>query len=226
MSKPLIGITVTDKPDDCAERYAAALEKAGAESVLLRPAGPAPDAKALDGLILSGGVNDIHPDRFGDPMDPKTFEPDLGRDRMEIDLLAEMRRLDKPVLGICRGFQLLNVAFGGRLAQHVDGHTSKEGVSGQHTLDVTPGSKLSRILKAYGPVGINSRHHQAVVPTMVAPRMRPTGYSPDGLVEAIESMDNSWIVGLQCHPERADEVDPRFADLFTDFVRQAGKSKG
>jgi len=223
MSKPLIGITVSNEADDLAERYVAAVERHGAEARLIRPSMGTPDPATYDAVILSGGVPDIHPDRYGDAMDPRTHTPDLDRDAMELELVAGLRELDKPVLGICRGFQLLNVAFGGKLVQHVDHHSSKNGVSGQHHLDVMPGSKLAEILGAYGPIFINSRHHQAVRPGIVAPRVRPTGYSHDGLVEAIEAMDHRWVVGIQCHPERADEVDPRFENLFRSFVDAARK---
>jgi gamma-glutamyl-gamma-aminobutyrate hydrolase PuuD len=222
MTRPLIGITVTDSPDDRAERYIASLALVGADAVLLRPASALPRLETLHGLILSGGVKDIAPLRYGEPADPRSLLPDEGRDAMELDvLLPDARRRGIPVLGICRGFQLLNVGYGGKLVQHYEGHSSVNDVSGQHPLDLVPGCRVAAAMGVYGPVRTNSRHHQCVVPGMVAPGLRPTGMTPDGLIEAIESIDDQWVVGLQCHPERSEEVDSRFTLVFKDFVENA-----
>lgn len=220
--KPTILITVSDDPTDIPERYIAVLEKYGATPVVVRPSSELPPLEEVDAILFSGGREDIEPARYGDPVDPRSVPPDLPRDRFEFDLCAEGRKRDLPMLGVCRGFQLLNVAFGGKLVQHVDNHASFDGVSGFHPIDVRPDTRLCALTGVCGPLPSNSRHHQAVKPEIVAPPMKVVAMSPDGLVEAIEAKDQRWVVGIQCHPERQTEVDPRWGALFADFVREAG----
>lgn len=220
--KPTILITVSDDPADIPSRYIEALERHGAQPVVVRPS--ATDNLPLeqaDAVLFSGGREDIEPARYGDPVDPRSVPPDLPRDRFEFDIFARARERDMPMLGICRGFQLLNVAFGGKLVQHIDGHASFDGVSGFHDIDIQAGTKLCALTGACGPVPANSRHHQAVVPSILAPGLVACALGPDGLVEALEAPAHRWVVGIQCHPERNTEVDTRFEAVFADFVRAA-----
>jgi putative glutamine amidotransferase len=126
---------------------------------------------------------------------------------------------DLPVLAICRGHQLLNVALGGSLLQHIEGdyhRAHKEGdmPSRWHSITVEPDSRLGSI---YGraDMEVNSRHHQAVLPAMLAPPLRAVAYSPDGVIEAVESSTHAWAVGVQWHPERLESEHAGFADRNT-----------
>ena len=124
---------------------------------------------------------------------------------------STLYRPDMPVLAICRGMQLLNVAFGGRLIQDLPGHRS-DGQSGNgepatHQIYVAPGAKSAAIIGSAGFFKVNSYHHQGLTEAQRAPRLMSTAYSvEDGLVEGLESPEHSWVIGFQCHPERKDEV--------------------
>ena len=201
-------------------RYVAALEKAGAEIVPLAAGDEIPDG--FDGVCVSGG-EDIDPARYGEANEAcEIVTP--ARDEIEIALVQRARERDLPVLGICRGFQVLNVAFGGSLVQHVDGHrpmpAEGDGVVA-HTVAPPAGSRLAEATTSGAHV-VNSRHHQAVTRERLAPGLVPTVMVGD-LVEAFESRSHRWIVGVQWHPERPGEVDPAAARIFEAFVREAGR---
>ena len=138
---------------------------------------------------------------------------------------------DLPVVGICRGMQVLNVACGGSLLQHVPGHRA-EGESApyesmQHRIWITPGSKLASIVGAGGNVRVNSVHHQGLTEARRAPTLMSTAYSvEDGLVEGLESPHHRFVVSVQCHPERADELPRQFQNLFGALVHQAATRGG
>ncbi|HKW79237.1 MAG TPA: gamma-glutamyl-gamma-aminobutyrate hydrolase family protein [Candidatus Limnocylindria bacterium] len=197
--------------------YIAALERAGAEVVPLFPGEVAP--AEYDALLLSGG-GDIHPRRYGEAVDGST-EIDETRDELELTLTARALERGVPILGICRGFQLLNVALGGSLAQHVDGHRPPEGdLPLRHRACA---SRQSRLAVAMGtdPVDVNSWHHQAVTPERLAPGLVPTVVIR-GVVEALElDRADRWVVGVQWHPERSHEVDAPAIRVFDAFVRAA-----
>jgi putative glutamine amidotransferase len=222
MKKPVILVATSD--NDKAERYTAVVTKHGGSPRVVTPAIAGPSLDSIGGILFTGGNPDIAPARYGAEVDPRSVAPDLPRDAFELDLFREAKSRDLPVLGICRGFQLLNVAMGGKLAQHVDGHSSQGGVSGQHWIDVQPACRLARLVGMHGPLHANSRHHQAVVNSMLGVGVKPSAYSPDGLVEVIEAPSWRWFMGIQCHPERQDEVDPRFDAVFADFVNAARKT--
>ncbi len=181
----------------------------------------------MDGLLLSGGT-DLHPSLYGQSIEGSVnIEP--GRDALELEAWQAARARRIPVLGICRGFQAINVFSGGRLVQDLAGHTAPApGGALRHLLRVVPGSRLARILRPTGPVGpfqVNSSHHQGVrvddlAPSLVASATSP--YAGGELVEAFESADPAdFVLGVQCHPERADSSPPEFARLFTVFVDAA-----
>jgi len=223
-----IAITWSSRPPDhTTDNYRRAVRQAGGEPLVLH-AGQAKvpaDLANVHGLLLAGG-GDVNPARYGEEPHPLTADVEDDRDELELAAVAEARRRKLPILGICRGFQVLNVAFGGKLLQHVDDHASQEGISRRHTIDVGTGSRLSTLLAAEGPVAANSRHHQAVTPEVVAAGLEICATSADGLVEGLESgAPGEWIVALQCHPERSTEVDERFAKLFAAFVAAAQRAR-
>lgn len=201
------------------KRYASALERAGAEVVLLSPTDTPPER--FDALCLSGG-EDIEAWRYGEEdsrPEPRTpCDPD--RDALELALARRAMERDVPILGICRGFQVLNVAGGGKLIQHHEGHEAPAH-SGVNTHDVRaePGSALERL---YGtePFRVNSRHHQAVDDATLAPGLRPV-VRHGGLIEAFESTEHGHVLGVQWHPERVADGLDHPERIFESFVRAA-----
>jgi putative glutamine amidotransferase len=231
-TRPRIGVTRwEDVPGETIEAYWARVREAGGEPVDLD--GPQTNIDALHGLILTGGL-DVAPERYGQTPHAKVKRTDPARDGFEAALLADALARDLPVLAICRGHQLLNVALGGRLLQHIegDGHRAdykSEGFPSRwHTVRVAPGSRLRALLGA-DELEVNSRHHQAVLPETLAPGLMPVATSPDGIVEAVESGAHRWLVGVQWHPERLEEEHTRFAPqsrrLFEALVREARKAQ-
>ena len=225
--RPRVGITVVRNDPDYVHTYLAALERAGAEWRVISPAPPADLAatlQTLDGLLLPGG-GDVDPAYYGEALDgSETRWMDRVRDELELTVVRAAIGADMPVLGICRGFQVLNVAYGGRLVQHVDYHRVGGGPGwAQHRVALTPGTKLSEILGGREQVVVNSRHHQAVSPERLAPGLVASAVTlpDDGVVEGIEATGGRWVVGVQWHPERTDEVPPEHAALFDAFVAEA-----
>jgi len=205
--------------------YVAALERAGAEVVVVEPGQTIP--ADVDGLCLSGGP-DIAPARYGEP-DPQHLatEPDLERDDLEFGAIVAALRRDIPVLGICRGFQLVNVALGGTLVLHVDNHEPEDPDSVRLHPDVhiDPRSKLAAASRGR-TLSVNSRHHQAVTSKELAPSLRATA-SVGGLVEAFESDEHRWVVGVQWHPERIGKdqgMSPEVEGVFDAFVQEAART--
>jgi putative glutamine amidotransferase len=183
---------------------------------------PIPAPSAYDGLLLSGGL-DIHPSNWDESEElHPSAEPDEPRDELEATLLRGAWELGLPILGICRGEQLLNVVLGGTLCQHlpdtfpvpVDLHqkgSSDEPPELRHAVQVDPASRLGALVGA-GEVQVNSRHHQAVLE--VAAPLRAVAWhdgtpGPDGpLIEGVEAKDPSrWVVGVQWHPENLVALD-------------------
>lgn len=219
MTKPRIALTLA-KPNELNEmshgRYRDALEAAGADVVALYPGDTIPDD--IDGLVLSGG-GDIAADRYGaQELACEGVNP--ARDELEIVATRDALERDIPVLGICRGFQLLNVVRGGQLVQHVDRHNppQRDGIV-PHEIRPTDGSLLA---EATGdqPQTVNSRHHQAVTRETLGQNLAIT-VEVDGLVEAFEATDRRWVVGVQWHPERKWEVSPESVKIFEAFVAAA-----
>jgi putative glutamine amidotransferase len=202
------------------QRYRDALERAGADLVVLHPGDPVPTD--IDGLCLSGG-GDLESARYGEA-DVACADVDADRDALEIEIAKAAIARDLPVLGICRGFQVLNVVQQGSLIQDVPGHRpeEREGLVEHRDVIVRPGSRLA---KATGgaPLTVNSRHHQAVTKDTLGRGLVATAVVDD-LVEAFELDDRRWVVGVQWHPERTSEVSPEARRIFDAFVQEAART--
>ncbi len=183
----------------------------------------------LDGLLLPGGI-DLHPSRYGEEVHPLTEEADHELDEFEITLASWAFQQDIPVLGICRGMQLINVVLGGSLYQDIDdqypdslGHTHRHLPRGHlaHHIIVEPGSRMETILGAQ-EVMVNSLHHQAIKDP--GKGVRITGRAPDGIPELLEVSGYRFVMAAQSHPEEIYSIEPAFKRLFSAFV-QASSSR-
>ena len=221
-------VAITSNDERNARRYIEALD-GHVQTRLVTPCEPSPAPgmlpEGVSGLLLSGG-HDIDPSRYGERPDPDAgLELLAGLDSLEFGLLHHALERDIPVLAICRGMQLLNVAFGGSLLQNIPGHKA-ELTDGRwkpvhHSIYLSPGSKLAAILGMGGFFRVNSLHHQGLREAQKSPRLLAAAYSlEDGIIEALESPEHSWVVGVQCHPERQDEVPKVFANLFVAFAER------
>lgn len=199
-------------------QYLTALQGAGLEVIALDPRDPIPDD--FDALCLTGG-GDIEPARYGDTAAPETDDVDPARDEQELRLLRTALDRDIPVLGICRGFQVINVANGGRLVQHVDGHSRSSGALHSHEAVPAAGSLLAGATSDR-PHVVNSSHHQAVTDDVLGPGLTPT-VRIDGLVEALEDPAHRWVVAVQWHPERTAEVSAEATHIFRAFADAASR---
>lgn len=180
----------------------------------------------LDGLLLAGGV-DVHPREFGEPVLPECGEIDEARDAVELRLTRWALAEGQPILGICRGIQLLNVAAGGSLYQDIatqvgtpQNHKHRPGDPYDlrvHAVEIQPDSRVAQILGTTR-LEVNSLHHQAL--KRIAPGLRVSARAPDGIVEAVEAEDGRFILGVQFHPELLED-DERMARLFQAFVASA-----
>lgn len=197
-------------PAEKREPYRGALREAGIE-----PVEEFTGIGGLAGLLLAGG-SDVAPELYGATRQPETGEPDDERDKREIALVKEAFARDLPVLAICRGVQVLNVAAGGTLIQHIENHTHGH-AHDAHSVTIAPGTRLASILGA-GDYIVNSRHHQCV--GRAAPGAVVGAKAPDGIVEAIEFPAQRFVLGVQWHPE--DRIDGPDARLFAAFREALG----
>ena len=233
---PLIVLTVTDvtrwSNRELAERrnarYAEAIARHGGRPLLLDGVTAAADRSAalaaMEGLVLTGGT-DIDPARYGRPNTGSIdIEPD--RDALEAEAWATAGDRALPVLGVCRGFQAINVFSGGTLLQDVGEHSGPSWGSGparMHDVRLEPDGRVPRVLGA-PTASLNTYHHQAVTATDLAPGLRATAWaaSPAGdIVEALELPGDRFVVGVQCHPERTEFSPPELDGLWRDFVEAA-----
>ncbi|HXF56914.1 MAG TPA: gamma-glutamyl-gamma-aminobutyrate hydrolase family protein [Actinomycetota bacterium] len=213
------------------EPYLAALRRAGLEAVLLPPGGVEPDARLLasiQGLVLIGG-GDVEPHRYGAPRHEKVYGEDPLRDELEIALVRGARARHLPLFAICRGAQVANVALGGTLHQHLPDLPG----AGLHGDPVTGGgvshevrvAEGSRLFAATGRTTLAcwSRHHQGL--DRLGEGLVAVGWSPDGLVEAVESEDG-WLLAVQWHPEETADRDPDQQALFDAFAARVRARAG
>ena len=211
--------------------YADGVRRAGGVAVMLPPGqGLFPAVlDRIDGIIFSGGT-DIDPARYGgNAAHPELGKIDAERDAAEIEgVRAALARPSLPILCICRGFQVLNVARGGSLVEHVpdldrgDLHRSDFGHWTLHEAVIDPGSHLAAALGAVVSNG-TSGHHQAI--RTVGENLAVTAQAPDGVVEALEATDHPWCVGVQWHPEVTADRDPLQQRLFDELVRRAAAAR-
>jgi putative glutamine amidotransferase len=241
MNKPKIIISSGVNQD--VDNYVNAIEAYDAETIIISP----DNLKQLghseyDGLVLTGG-GDISPELYSDKMKASNnemcFGTSISRDKTEYQLVKTAIDSGKPILGICRGMQLLNVYFGGILIQNVnlihfenmykfrndkkgqgnfDAQKYKEIESDFHHIFITLGSKFAAILGSGGMLKVNSRHHQGIGHKELSETFTASAYCiQDGIIEAYENI-NSSIIGVQFHPERTQEHPKQVKRIFENFV--------
>ena len=212
-----------------ADTYVEAVQASGAVAVLLPVDARAPEVllDRIDGLMVIGGA-DLDPEVYGQPRSEHTEKSYRERDEFELALTRRAVERGLPFLGICRGMQLLNVALGGTLNQHLvddSGNNTHRRVIGtfagtEHEIDLSPGSLAERALGE--PVHeARCHHHQAI--DRLGEGLTVSGRARDGVVEAIESSDGAWVLGVQWHPEAGDKrrLFEVFADAARDWSRAA-----
>ena len=238
---PLIGITAFEtkhiNPPHVAlyatgQRYVSAVEDAGGLPVVLSP-GLSNETlhqifDRLDGLLLSGG-GDIDPALYGERPHPQLWGLDMHRDRAELALASRVVEKQKPVLCICRGIQVLNVALGGTLVQDIPSqmpqalaHSFDETVVPRdylaHQVKLEPNSRLAAVIGSDAAL-VNSWHHQSI--KRVADTLKVVATAPDGVVEAVEVPGQRFAIGVQWHPEWLYDTHPEMKRLFTALIEAA-----
>ncbi len=208
--------------------YVKALEIAGVVPVIVPPLASEDSVRVIlsrvDGVVLTGG-EDVDPSLYGQPRIEQCGPSNPARDATEIALVQAAREMNKPLLAICRGPQLLNVALGGTLFQDIpsqvenalDHNEKDERSSRVHPVEIEAGSKLADALQATR-LSVNSLHHQSV--RDVAPGLRVTATAPDGVVEGLESPDDDWwVLAVQWHPEEmTDSPESPDRGIFKAFA--------
>lgn len=208
--------------------YLEALNRAAGQEAILGPRRISePEAgeilRRFDGLLLIGG-GDVDPKHYGQEPLPECYGIDTEADLFEMHLVRAAVGRGMPVLAICRGFQVLNVAAGGSLDQHITGRTGLvghgiPGVRSQtHEVRLDPGSWTAKAM-GVETSRVASSHHQAAA--RIGEGLVVSGRAPDGMVEAMEHPDGSWVVAVQWHPERTADTDPAQQGLFDALVEQA-----
>ncbi|MDH4131122.1 MAG: gamma-glutamyl-gamma-aminobutyrate hydrolase family protein [Gemmatimonadota bacterium] len=241
MAAPRIGITGITRMVSGVERtgvnaaYVLSVLNAGGVPLVLSPLiGAGHNAElveSLDGLVLSGG-EDVAPEHYGAAAHPALGDVDPVRDAFELELFRDARARGLPVLAICRGIQLVNVALGGSLWQDIPSerpgalqHTHRGGREDRtHAVQIEPGSSLARALGTTR-LEVNSFHHQSI--RELAPGLVVSGSAPDGEIEGAESPPGDpWLLAVQWHPEEFHR-DARAPDqgLFHELIRVAGARK-
>jgi putative glutamine amidotransferase len=213
--------------------YTRSVVQAGGLPLVLPAAGGVPDGLAeayldrVDGLVLSGGI-DIAPSLYGRTW-PPAQGPDPDRDRLEQQLVVEAVRRGTPVLGVCRGMQMINVALGGTLHEHVEhedvGPTRSgtfEGVR-MHAIPLAEGSLVREVLER-DRLRVLCLHHQA--PDAIAPQLRVGARSDDGIVEAVEGCNGSFLLGVLWHPEHMVDEDAVLQARLYRAVVDAARRRG
>ncbi|GAA3993469.1 gamma-glutamyl-gamma-aminobutyrate hydrolase family protein [Streptomyces plumbiresistens] len=184
--------------------YLRLVQRAGGLAAMLPPDAPehaAATVARLDGLVIAGGP-DVEPVRYGARPDPRTGPPARARDAWELALVEAALAARIPLLGICRGMQLLNVALGGTLVQHIDGHAEVPGVFGRHPVKPVPGTSYADAVPE--ETSVPTFHHQAV--DRLGTGLIASAHATDGTVEAVELPGPHWVVGVQWHPEMGEDV--------------------
>jgi len=231
VARPVIGITTYVTPAKWSywdteaalipADYVYAVERAGGRALLVPPSedGVEETLQALDGLLFSGG-SDLDPGLYDQEPHEETFGIHEARDRAELALLEAALERDMPVLAICRGSQVLNVARGGDLVQHLpevvgdEKHKHTPGTFADHDVTLEEGTRLGSLLGDHAPV--KSHHHQGI--GRIGEGLRVAAHAEDGTVEAVEDPDRRFAVGVLWHPEAGED-----ARLFEELVREAAE---
>src|SRR3989440_892020 len=231
MARPVVGITTYVVPAKWSyweleaalipADYVHAVEQAGGRALLVPPSAEAIDETldALDGLIFSGG-SDLDPELYDQEPHEETFGVHPDRDHAELALLEAALARDMPVLAVCRGSQVLNVARGGDLVQHLpdvvgdEKHKHTPGTFADHDVRLEEGTRLSTLLGEHAPV--KSHHHQGF--GRVGEGLRVAAHAEDGTIEAVEDPQRRFALGVLWHPEAGED-----ARLFDELVREAGE---
>ncbi|MBT9253037.1 MAG: gamma-glutamyl-gamma-aminobutyrate hydrolase family protein [Brockia lithotrophica] len=209
------------------ERYARRIREAGGVPIALLPPESPEDAEDLaasavdrvDGLLLAGGY-DVDPAYYGEAPASGLGTVEPLRDTFEIALVRVFRRAGRPILGICRGAQVLNVALGGTLYQDIPGHNqSAPRPQATHPVFLAAESRLFRIVGGIRELAVNSFHHQAV--RTLALELVAVAYAPDGTIEAVEAREGAFLLGVQWHPEWLEDEASRA--IFRAFVSAVGE---
>lgn len=238
---PLIGITAADRDEELVtspwyaasfsvpSEYVDAVRRAGGNPVLLPPGEQGWDRwlSILDGVVVTGG-SDVAADLYGgDPDHPKQQKPRVARDETELALAKKLVAGPLPTLFVCRGIQVLNVATGGTLNQHVADSLDEDihRIEGEgwtyHDIEVKPGSLTAKAMGSDRVSGATG-HHQAI--DRLGAGLEPVGWADDGIVEAVEVESATWLVGVQWHPEVTAADDPTQQGLFDGLVAAAVES--
>lgn len=220
---PAIGLTMSSRATETQRRhYRRALEDHGARVLEICPANQDASVDDLDALVLSGG-GDVDPAQYREPVRAHLKNVDRNRDDLELRLARAALTRRVPVLGICRGAQILGVALGGRLVQDIGSEVSRalphtadsDDDEAWHAVDIAPESRLCAVL-GVSRLLVNSSHHQAN--GSLGPEVTRSAWSEDGVVEAIERNGDAFAVGVQWHPERMLDKHPGQRLLFEALV--------
>jgi len=242
MTGVIIGVTIekyTNKSGTLRwavnEAYTSAIVQAGGIPLLLANGLPRPALESfcsrVDGILLTGG-GDVETARYDGEDHPAVGRPDPARDETEITLAQICAQQKIPLLGICRGAQVLNIALGGTLYAHIpvqfssslqhDCHALDDARTHlAHTVQIQPGSRLHQVVGETG-LPVNSLHHQGL--QRLGSDLQSTAWAPDGLVEAVELADHPFFIGVQWHPECLPD-QPATQALFAAFVKAAQQSR-
>ena len=220
MSFPIIGITPSFTEQgkySLNPNYVSAITVHGATPLILpyEPGSIKTYLRIVSGVVITGG-GDIDSRFWGEVRHEKAGTPVAARDEFELALCREAVAAGVPLLGICRGAQILNVALGGSLIQHIDGHDHPDRFAIAHTIEIAPNSKLRSII-GQTELGVNSIHHQCVG-ARLGEGVSISAVSPDGIVEAVEVASKRFTLGVQWHPEELAAAYPLHAAIFRAFV--------
>ncbi len=235
MTKPIIGITLDEEEKQTYSKYpwyavrknySESIEKAGGICIFLPNNFKEVNQylKIINGLLVTGGDFDIDPKHYGEEKKSKTIS--VKKNRTDFEMLITLKAIKNniPVLGICGGQQLINVALGGTLIQHIPDVVNSQIKHEQtnprnepsHTVNIKSGTKLFNIVKNE-KMFVNSAHHQAV--NILGKNLIASAFSDDGLIEGIESIDDIFCIGVQWHPEFL--IDKKDIEIFKSFIQSA-----
>lgn len=247
-SLPLIGISLdsvdpstTESPENgysrypwyaLRENYCEAIAKSGGVPILFPHENDFIEdyLNNIDGLLIPGGPSDIDPRLFGDTFQHPTVSLNPRRTCFELELLKKALLKNIPILGICGGHQLINVAFGGSLIQHIP-DAVKSALPHKklhhelaHSISIIPDTHLARILENISSLDVNSVHHQSI--KVLGQGLRLSAQASDGIIEGIESINHSFVLGIQWHPEfTLCAEDSKIFNAFIQAAQQKASSK-